>query len=144
MPAELGRIDLGDVTPHNIKLLRKVNTVVFPVSYHDKFYKVIWVISRVFWTPSFSHQSPLHRMCLKLGSWQSWPTSTTLWLGLSAAGSTCRVLAGRLVSRFDKLNSLEVQLFMSRLFDMFSNPAVHNDTGVPGALPTTGNWHSDA
>jgi len=39
MPAELGRIDLGDVTPHNIKLLRKVNTVVFPVSYHDKFYK---------------------------------------------------------------------------------------------------------
>ena len=38
--AELGRIDLGDVTPHNIKLLRKVNTVVFPVSYHDKFYKV--------------------------------------------------------------------------------------------------------
>ena len=38
--ADLGRIDLGDVTPHNIKLLRKVNTVVFPVSYHDKFYKV--------------------------------------------------------------------------------------------------------
>ena len=37
---ELGRIDLGDITPHNIKLLRKVNTVVFPVSYHDKFYKV--------------------------------------------------------------------------------------------------------
>lgn len=36
---ELGRIDLGDITPHNIKLLRKVNTVVFPVSYHDKFYK---------------------------------------------------------------------------------------------------------
>ena len=41
MPSsELGRIDLGDVTPHNIKLLRKVNQVVFPVSYHDKFYKV--------------------------------------------------------------------------------------------------------
>ncbi len=38
--ADFGRIDLGDVTPHNIKLLRKVNTVVFPVSYHDKFYKV--------------------------------------------------------------------------------------------------------
>lgn len=45
MPVELGRIDLGDVTPHNIKLLRKVNTVVFPVSYHDKFYKVrgVWL-----------------------------------------------------------------------------------------------------
>ena len=40
MPGELGRIDLGDITPHNIKLLRKVNTMVFPVSYHDKFYKV--------------------------------------------------------------------------------------------------------
>ena len=41
MPSsELGRIDLGDVAPHNIKLLRKVNQVVFPVSYHDKFYKV--------------------------------------------------------------------------------------------------------
>ena len=40
MSSELGRIDLGDITPHNIKLLRKVNTVVFPVSYHDKFYKV--------------------------------------------------------------------------------------------------------
>ena len=40
MPSDLGRIDLGDITPHNIKLLRKVNTVVFPVSYHDKFYKV--------------------------------------------------------------------------------------------------------
>ncbi len=33
------RIDLGDVTPHNIKLLKKVNQVAFPVVYHDKFYK---------------------------------------------------------------------------------------------------------
>merc|ERR1712062_246516 len=33
------RIDLGDVTPHNIKLLKKVNQVVFPIVYHDKFYK---------------------------------------------------------------------------------------------------------
>ncbi len=33
------RIDLGDVTPHNIKLLKVVNAVVFPVVYHDKFYK---------------------------------------------------------------------------------------------------------
>ncbi|XP_022225888.1 probable N-acetyltransferase san [Drosophila obscura] len=31
-------IDLGDVTPHNIKQLKKLNTVVFPVSYNDKFY----------------------------------------------------------------------------------------------------------
>jgi len=33
------RIDLGDITPHNIKLLKKVNQVVFPVVYHDNFYK---------------------------------------------------------------------------------------------------------
>jgi ribosomal protein S18 acetylase RimI-like enzyme len=33
------RIDLGDVSPHNIKLLKKVNQVVFPIVYHDKFYK---------------------------------------------------------------------------------------------------------
>ena len=35
----LGRIELGDVTQHNINLLRKLNQVVFPVSYNDKFYK---------------------------------------------------------------------------------------------------------
>uniref|UniRef100_A0A1A9VU34 N-terminal methionine N(alpha)-acetyltransferase NatE n=1 Tax=Glossina austeni TaxID=7395 RepID=A0A1A9VU34_GLOAU len=32
------RIELGDVTPHNIKLLKKLNTVVFPITYNDKFY----------------------------------------------------------------------------------------------------------
>lgn len=30
---------MGDVTQHNIKLLRRLNQVVFPVSYNDKFYK---------------------------------------------------------------------------------------------------------
>ncbi len=30
---------LGDVTHHNLKQLRKINQVVFPVSYNDKFYK---------------------------------------------------------------------------------------------------------
>lgn len=35
----VGRIELGDVTPHNIKLLRRLNQVVFPVTYNDKFYK---------------------------------------------------------------------------------------------------------
>ena len=34
-----GRTELGDVTPHNIKLLRRLNQVVFPVIYNDKFYK---------------------------------------------------------------------------------------------------------
>lgn len=31
-------IQLGDVTHHNIKQLKKLNTVVFPVIYNDKFY----------------------------------------------------------------------------------------------------------
>jgi len=34
-----GRTALGEVTGHNIKQLKKLNTVVFPVSYNDKFYK---------------------------------------------------------------------------------------------------------
>lgn len=35
----IGTIELGEVTPHNIKLLRRLNQVIFPVSYNDKFYK---------------------------------------------------------------------------------------------------------
>lgn len=31
-------IELGDVTPHNLKQLEKINTFVFPVSYNNKFY----------------------------------------------------------------------------------------------------------
>ncbi|KAK1148403.1 N-alpha-acetyltransferase 50 isoform X1 [Acipenser oxyrinchus oxyrinchus] len=33
------RIELGDVTPHNIKQLKRLNQVIFPVSYNEKFYK---------------------------------------------------------------------------------------------------------
>jgi N-alpha-acetyltransferase 50 len=33
------KIELGDVTQHNIRQLKKLNQVVFPVSYNDKFYK---------------------------------------------------------------------------------------------------------
>ena len=36
-----GRIELGVITPHNIKQLKKLNSVVLPVSYNDKFYKDI-------------------------------------------------------------------------------------------------------
>ncbi|PAA53245.1 hypothetical protein BOX15_Mlig018463g1, partial [Macrostomum lignano] len=32
------RIELGDITQHNIRQLRIINQVVFPVSYTDKFY----------------------------------------------------------------------------------------------------------
>ncbi|GFS30198.1 n-alpha-acetyltransferase 50 [Nephila pilipes] len=38
-----GKIELGDVTPHNIRQLKRLNQVVFPVSYNDKFYKDILV-----------------------------------------------------------------------------------------------------
>nr|CAG4642072.1 EOG090X0ED2 [Eurycercus lamellatus] len=34
-------IDLGDITQHNLKQLKRLNQVVFPVSYNDKFYKDI-------------------------------------------------------------------------------------------------------
>jgi ribosomal protein S18 acetylase RimI-like enzyme len=37
--SKYSRIELGEVTVHNIKQLKKINTVVFPVSYNDKFYK---------------------------------------------------------------------------------------------------------
>lgn len=33
------RVELGEVTVHNIRQLKRLNTVVFPVSYNDKFYK---------------------------------------------------------------------------------------------------------
>lgn len=31
-------IELGDCTHHNLKQLKKINSVVFPVSYNDRFY----------------------------------------------------------------------------------------------------------
>ena len=31
-------VELGEVTPHNIKQLKRLNQVIFPVSYNDKFY----------------------------------------------------------------------------------------------------------
>ena len=30
------RVELGDITPHNIKQLRKLNAAVFPIAYTDK------------------------------------------------------------------------------------------------------------
>jgi hypothetical protein len=36
-----GVIELGDITVHNLKQLKKLNQIVFPVSYNDKFYKDI-------------------------------------------------------------------------------------------------------
>ncbi|KAF4024960.1 hypothetical protein G4228_016899 [Cervus hanglu yarkandensis] len=40
-------IELGDVTPHNIKQLKRLNQVVFPVSYNDKFYKDVLEVGQL-------------------------------------------------------------------------------------------------
>ena len=37
--ARSSQMELGDVTPHSIKQLKRLNQVIFPVSYNDKFYK---------------------------------------------------------------------------------------------------------
>jgi len=34
-----GIIELGDVTVHNVKQLKRLNQAIFPVIYNDKFYK---------------------------------------------------------------------------------------------------------
>eukprot|EP00128_Syssomonas_multiformis_P007262 Colp12_sorted_trinity150504_noHs@36453 len=34
-----GRVELGELTVHNIKQLRVLNTTLFPVPYNEKFYK---------------------------------------------------------------------------------------------------------
>jgi len=41
LPYKRATIELGDVTPHNLRQLTRLNQVVFPVSYNDKFYKDI-------------------------------------------------------------------------------------------------------
>lgn len=35
----VGRVELGDITKHNIKLMRRLNQSIFPVNYNEKFYK---------------------------------------------------------------------------------------------------------
>lgn len=35
----VGRIELGDITKHNIKLMRRLNQSIFPINYNEKFYK---------------------------------------------------------------------------------------------------------
>lgn len=34
-----GRVDLGDITKHNVRLLKRLNQAIFPVSYNERFYK---------------------------------------------------------------------------------------------------------
>ncbi|EGD82101.1 N-alpha-acetyltransferase 50 [Salpingoeca rosetta] len=37
--AKKARMDLGELTPHNVKQFKLINKIIFPVSYSDKFYK---------------------------------------------------------------------------------------------------------
>lgn len=37
-PSRAAKVELGDVTQHNLKQLKVLNSVVFPVSYNEKFY----------------------------------------------------------------------------------------------------------
>lgn len=37
----VGRVELGDITKHNIRQMRRVNQSIFPVNYNEKFYKDI-------------------------------------------------------------------------------------------------------
>lgn len=36
---KMSNIELGDITQHNLKQLKRLNQIVFPVSYNDRFYK---------------------------------------------------------------------------------------------------------
>ena len=54
-----GIVELGDVTPHNIKLLRRLNQVVFPVSYNEKFYKDVLESGQLAKLGMFSHLDKL-------------------------------------------------------------------------------------
>ena len=40
-------IELGDITQHNIKQLKKLNQIIFPVSYNDKFYKDVLEVGQL-------------------------------------------------------------------------------------------------
>jgi hypothetical protein len=35
-------MELENVTPHNIKQLKRLNQIIFPVHYNDKFYRMWW------------------------------------------------------------------------------------------------------
>ena len=60
MPVKFrARIELGDVTHHNIKQLKRVNQVVFPVSYNEKFYKDVVIAGELAKLGEHLAQAPL-------------------------------------------------------------------------------------
>lgn len=56
-----GRTELGDVTVHNIKQLKRLNQVVFPVTYNDKFYKDVLEVGELAKLGNVQYYSYLYR-----------------------------------------------------------------------------------
>lgn len=77
------------MTPHNIKQLKRLNQVIFPVSYNDKFYKDVLEVgelAKLGMTRSFSVQR---------WSWCELKGCSSLCvMGISA---TCPLLPGKLI-----------------------------------------------
>lgn len=60
------RIELGDVTPHNIKQLKRLNQVIFPVSYNDKFYKDVLEVGELAKLGKNHHWGTYSQITLKI------------------------------------------------------------------------------
>ena len=58
-------IELGDCTHHNLKQLKKINSVVFPVSYNDRFYLDVLESGEL--CKSFCHMHLIHPNNIVLG-----------------------------------------------------------------------------
>uniref|UniRef100_A0A8B9WFW1 N-acetyltransferase domain-containing protein n=1 Tax=Bos mutus grunniens TaxID=30521 RepID=A0A8B9WFW1_BOSMU len=63
------RIELGDVTPHNIKQLKRLNQVIFPVSYNDKFYKDVLEVGELESEATLHHDTRLSGAIPKARNW---------------------------------------------------------------------------
>lgn len=72
------RIELGDVTPHNIKQLKRLNQVIFPVSYNDKFYKDVLEVGELAKLGKKHHLCNLHPDNLRLHCHENLPPSAVI------------------------------------------------------------------
>ena len=130
MPSsESGRIDLGDVTPHNIKLLRKVNQVVFPVSYHDKFYKVSQSIG------DYNHYRVSLQDVLDAGELAKLAFFNDIVVGAVC----CRVDTSNTGKKVREWNRPIDGMYLYQL--LFS--VIYHDAGLSGSLQTAWDWNQD-
>lgn len=108
------KIELGDVTQHNIRQLKKLNQVVFPVSYNDKFYKDV----------------------LEAGELAKLGIIPSLLLAIVQNVLTvifCSILQWHRCRR----------CLLSDRHDWKLKALVHHDTGLLRRIQKTGNWHED-